>query len=873
MTRNILTLLGVVVLLATMSASARAQESREWLTNAIASKQIDIGVIEAERRRDGVPADFSERVLQWARRLAIEQGAKADATGQGAAIRRDAARQARRVLTSTRRTPYLSGFPDPSTVRADIERASVGEDEVVILGRQAGRFMMFEQALKQLSARRPVDRPPDVRRLQELYVAYYHDLVDQARLEDRCPMIGRCRRSEFHNARGEFEYDRERAEEAGALYLPPSIRAQFVEITGPTGSRTQHAAEVAAAQANQSKRLYDFDFGWLSEMYGWVVFAFFGTLFLIWMKSISSSQTNKLSGNFGTADYAPFRSSMAEPLGLIQGVYLGMSAYPGLGNLVNGAPIMSTPGAHTLIVAPTGTGKGTRVIVPTLLLYQGSIIVIDPKGENTAITARFRRDHLKQSVHIINPWGELDATYAAAGFTAATFNPLDVLRADDPNVVSIARSMAEQIAINGPTTDAFWQRSAASLLTALLLWVTDQGGPGKTLGGIADLLSGGAKMESLRPALFKEMAASTAYGGAMRKQIAQFMTMGERQYGSVISQLADALQFAADPLLIKATNSSSFSLRSLADGNTSVFIVIPDDQMQPQAVWLRLLLAAVTETFKREKPAARGMRGMFLIDEFPALGRIDRFVSDVAVMRGAGLDYTIAIQSLSQLRDIYGTAADTLIGNCKWKWFCNINDLPTAEYLSRAIGQMTVQTVSRTLSAGQGGEGRTFGETGRALLMADEIMALGPGVAFAFNPTERPHYLVPIDYWQLEKHVRPHAAAHGIGIPDLNAFDPNPYRPQSDRQHGAGKGAGDGAKGDRKDKGGQSGGQRPPPHQPMSRADALDILGLKEGATPAEILAAYMTRIKQLHPDRPGGSTRLVQQVNQAKDVLLPKKS
>ena len=59
----------------------------------------------------------------------------------------------------------------------------------------------------------------------------------------------------------------------------------------------------------------------------------------------------------------------------------------------------------------------------------------------------------------------------------------------------------------------------------------------------------------------------------------------------------------------------------------------------------------------------------------------------------------------------------------------------------------------------------------------------------------------------------------------------------------------------------------------MTRADALDILGLKEGASPAEIAAAYMTRIKQLHPDQPGGSTRLVQQVNQAKDVLSPKKS
>lgn len=876
MTRKVLTLLGIVVVLATLSAAARAQDTRYWLTGALGNQFIDIGVIEAERARPEVPDDFASKVLQASRGRVIEFGARADAIGEGAAVRRDAARQAQRVLQSRRRSRVLAGFPDPLTVKSDIAAVSVGDDQVVILGRQAGRFLMLWRGLTELSKIRPDERPPDVRRLQAVYLNHYNDLVERARLEDverGCPRVGRCRRRDFHDASGEYGWDQARAEEAARMYLPEGIRARFVEVTGPTGSRTEQAAIVAAAQAKKSERGVEWDLSWLPGLSGFVVLAFFGTLFLIWLKSLSSSQTNKTSGNFGTADYAPRRTTVENPSDLIQGAYLGMSAYPGLENFGNGAPTLSTPSAHTLIVAPTGTGKGTRVIVPTLLLYQGSVIVIDPKGENTAITARYRRDRLRQAVHVINPWGELDATYAALGFTAATFNPLDVLKADDPNVVSIARSMAEQIAISGPTTDAFWQRSAASLLTAMLLWVTDQGGPIKTLGSIADLLSGGEAMEDLRVTLFPKMAASSAYDGAMRKQIGQFMTMGDRQYGSVISQLADALQFAADPLLVKATNSSSFSLRSIADGKTSVFIVIPDDQMQPQAVWLRLLLAAVTETFKREKPAARGIRGMFLIDEFPALGRIDRFVRDVAVMRGAGLDYTIAVQSLSQLRDIYGTAADTLIGNCKWKWFCNINDLPTAEYLSKAIGQMTVQTVSRTLSAGQGGEGRTFGETGRALLFPDEIMALGPRIAFAFNPTERPHYLRPIDYWQLEKHVRPHAAEHSIKVPDLTAFDHNPYRPQSDRQDGAGKASGERAGDERKDKSHQSGGQRPPPTQPMSRADALDILGLKEGATPAEISAAYTARIKQLHPDRPGGSTRLVQQVNQARDVLLPKKS
>lgn len=864
MTRKLLTLLGIAVLTAAIGLSARAQDTREWLTDALAGQLVITGVIEAERSRRGVPRDFAENRLADSRARADDFRARADAIGQGAEVRRDAARAAQRILSSGRRSAVLEGFPEPGRVKADLAADAQGADEVTLLARQVGRLAMLNIALTNLTDQVPTERPPDVFRLQQVYLAHAADLRDRAlpRLGD-CRTSARCRRGDFGMVMTEYTWGEAQARETASLYLPARVHDDFFIATRPAG--VEPIAEPAAEPS----------FGWpdlLPSLGGLLGAGVLLGLLVLALKLLPARVKERTSGNYGTADYAPFREAMNDPQSLLHGAYLGMSAYPGPARATRGAPILTTPGAHTLVVAPTGTGKGTRVIVPTLLLYQGSVVVIDPKGENTAITARFRRDRLGHAVHIINPWGELDATYAAAGFAAATFNPLDVLRSDDPNVVSIARSMAEQIVISGPTPDPFWQRSAASLLTALLLWVTDQGGPGKTLGGIADLLSGGEKMEDLRPTLFADMAGSTAYEGAMRKQIAQFMTMGDRQYGSVISQLADALQFAADPLLVKATSTSSFSLRSLVDGKTSVFIVIPDDQMQPQAAWLRLLLAAVTETFKREKPAARGVRGMFVIDEFPALGRIDRFIRDVAIMRGAGLDYTIAIQSLSQLRDIYGTAAETILGNCKWKWFCNVNDLATAEYLSRAIGQMTVQTVSRTLSAGQAGEGRTLGETGRALLFPDEIMALGPRIAFAFNPTERPHYLTPIEYWELEQHVRPHAVAHGLSIPDLTAYDHNPYRPKSDRQERAGQGTNGDTGSDPKGKRRKSAGEAPRPSQAMSRADALDILGLKEGASAADIAAAYTSRMKQLHPDRPGGSTRLVQQVNQARDVLLPRK-
>ena len=88
-------------------------------------------------------------------------------------------------------------------------------------------------------------------------------------------------------------------------------------------------------------------------------------------------------------------------------------------------------------------------------------------------------------------------------------------------------------------------------------------------------------------------------------------------------------------------------------------------------------------TFKRKPPGAR-YRCLFLIDEFPALGHLPDMPRDIATMRGAGVDFVLTAQSLAKIKDVYGTAADDIIGNCGYKWFCQVNDLQSAEYLSEA---------------------------------------------------------------------------------------------------------------------------------------------------------------------------------------------
>ncbi|MFA7440346.1 MAG: type IV secretory system conjugative DNA transfer family protein [Sphingomonadaceae bacterium] len=240
-----------------------------------------------------------------------------------------------------------------------------------------------------------------------------------------------------------------------------------------------------------------------------------------------------VSDNFGTARYAAVRTEMPHWSYAHQGVFFGKSSDPDMKAVPlaeqPGAPILSTPEHHTLIVARTRTGKGTRVIVPTLLRYAGSAIVIDPKGENAAVTARVRAGMICDAVHIINPWGELAATFAARDLPAATFNPLDVLVRDDPNAVAVAQALAGAICPSSPNDkDRYWQGSAANVLAAVLLWITDQPGESKTLARAREIVSMSRK--DFTDSFLVKMAASSAFGGAIKEMVSPYLDLAQETY-------------------------------------------------------------------------------------------------------------------------------------------------------------------------------------------------------------------------------------------------------------------------------------------------------------------------------------------------------
>jgi type IV secretory pathway TraG/TraD family ATPase VirD4 len=471
-----------------------------------------------------------------------------------------------------------------------------------------------------------------------------------------------------------------------------------------------------------------------------------------------ADQAPPLTQNYGSASFGALETRPRSPDSTAHGVFLGKSSSPqlrGPGIASHGAPIVTTPEHHTLIVARTRTGKGTRVIIPTLLRYAGNVFVIDPKGENAAITARTRRDTLKQTVHILNPWGVMTELYGGYGFQPATYNPLDILNRDDRNAVAIARRLANAISpVTGRGDDAFWQQSAANILAAVFLWLADQPGETKTLARAREIVT--LDRRRFTDQYLVKMAASTAYHGAIREIIGNLLDLADNTYTGINASLTLATAFISDPQLKKATNSSTFSMAELRDKRTTLYLVIPPDEVETQKTWLRLLIAAATHSFRRPISQTPPLRSMMLIDEFPALGKLQDLPTDIATMAGYGLDYTLVIQGIDQLKAVYDKDSGTILNNCAYKWYCNITDLEGAKHVSDSLGEATVRTVGKSVSrgvAGRGGptEGRstTYGEKGRKLLTPDEIINLGRDAAIVFQPEGWPLYVAPIDYWCL----------------------------------------------------------------------------------------------------------------------------
>lgn len=378
---------------------------------------------------------------------------------------------------------------------------------------------------------------------------------------------------------------------------------------------------------------------------------------------------------------------------------------------------------HVLCFAPTRSGKGVGLVIPTLLTWPGSAIVHDIKGENWDVTAGFRSTFSRT------------LRFDPTSLESSAYNPLLEVRRG-LNEVRDVQNIADILVDPEGSLEKrnHWEKTSHALLVGAILHVL-YAEPDKTLAGVAAFLS-----DPRRPieATLAAMMSTRHLGEAgvhpvVASAARELLNKSENERSGVLSTAMSFLGLYRDPVVAKVTSASSWGIADLVDAEEPVtlYLVVPPSDISRTKPLIRLLLNQIGRRLTEElRPAARRHRVLLMLDEFPALGRLDFFESALAFMAGYGLKAFLIAQSLNQIEKAYG-ANNAILDNCHVRVSFATNDERTAKRISDALGTATEMRAMKNyaghrLSPWLGHLMVSRTETARALLTPGEIMQLPP---------------------------------------------------------------------------------------------------------------------------------------------------
>lgn len=383
---------------------------------------------------------------------------------------------------------------------------------------------------------------------------------------------------------------------------------------------------------------------------------------------------------------------------------------------------------HLLVFAPNGAGKGTGFVQPNLVHYQGSMVVLDPKGENAVLSARRRRE-LGQRVIVLDPFGQTKEG-------PSSYNPLASLDlTDKQNVMAELGNFAEALVPErGGADERHWINGARMFVQGILLFMlVYEPRERRNLIRLYDLAH---ESTQKLDRLFGELAKGDHPDPDVQRVSRAFgrwwKGKNEREFGSFRSIAHQELAWLSD-----------FNWRDVLTGwneridlktqPTTVYLVLPFSRLQRYRNWLRLMVADLTASVMNVPGKPTDGLGkeappvLFMLDEaYAGLGRMDLILTAAATIRDAGGRIALVYQDLSQLKSLYEKDWESFLANSGAALFWSVNDLEGMEYVSKRCGVTTVPVIDN------------MNGHSRPLKFPDEVGAEKKDIAFCFMRSERP---------------------------------------------------------------------------------------------------------------------------------------
>lgn len=470
----------------------------------------------------------------------------------------------------------------------------------------------------------------------------------------------------------------------------------------------------------------------------------------------------------GSAHWASIKE--VEKTGLLssRGVYVGGWRHPKskkLHYLRHDGP------EHILVFAATRSGKGVGLIIPTLLGWAHSTIVLDIKGENWALTSGYLKSK-GQRVLRFEPTDESG--------TAARYNPLAEVRLDSAKAISDVQRLSSIILDPlGKGLDDYWGKAANGFFSGAILHciiMTRHGkdrsanladlslmleDPDRSVAAVFDEMlktDHAALLAKIYPHLLKAVEEKNEKGQIISKTVNKLgdaahlfiasaargmLQKADNELSGVVNTATANLSLYRDPVIAENLYASDFTINDLMNGDqpTNLYLVVNPEKIKDLVPLIRIILTQIIGRLISKMDFADGAsqagykhRLLLMLDEFPALGKLPALVEAQPYMAGYGVKEYFITQDLKQLNDAYGRD-NSIVGNCHIKIAYTANEPDTGKYISEALGNTTVVEKKVSTSSGKGGRSRSvsINETARPLLTPDECTRL-PGLKKEAGP-------------------------------------------------------------------------------------------------------------------------------------------
>jgi len=391
---------------------------------------------------------------------------------------------------------------------------------------------------------------------------------------------------------------------------------------------------------------------------------------------------------------------------------------------MNGKLLRLSGQQFVILAAPTRSGKGVGVVIPNLLDYRESAVVLDIKQENFDLTSGWRKS-IGHEIYLFNPFAEDRRSHR--------WNPMTYVSSDPSFRVSDLQSISAMLYPDGDDKDKFWTSQARNAFLAFTLYLFEQadavpGSPKPTLGQVLRLSSGDGT--ELKPYLQK-LAEASFLSSQARTAFAGLLSQADVTFASIIGSFREPLNPWLNPVLDAATSGDDFRLDDVRRKRMTIYVGIQPNKLAESRLIVNLFFSQLinvnTKTLPQNDKSLKH-QCLLLMDEFTSIGRVDIIAKAVAYMAGYNLRLLPIVQSMAQLDAVYGKELSrTIITNHALQIIYAPREQQDANDYSEMLGFTTVRRRARTHSHGQN---RSVSDNEvlekRALMLPQELKAMGP---------------------------------------------------------------------------------------------------------------------------------------------------